>query len=285
MRRAIQMVLLTAGILLSTNLSAQTAVRYFQKGPIYEYRIKLLELVLQKTRTTDGEATAAAIGPDVTQTRGLEMLGSGQIDVATLGTTLEREARFLPIKVDILRGVLGYRIFLIDGRAQARFEQVHTLEDLRRWKAGFGSQWADIAILQENRLPVNGVADAALLIPMLMGGRFDYFPRGINEAWVELQANHRQYPRLTVEHSLALFYPYPVYFFVRKDNTRLADRIQRGLDAALKDGSFKALFQKYHKDLLRKTALGRRRIFTLTNPDLPSDTPKIDTSWWLPAAF
>ena len=86
---------------------------------------------------------------------------------------------------------------------------------------------------------------------------------------------------LTVEPTLALYYPLPVYFFVARDNTALAERLQRGLQRALTDGSLKALFLQYHGSLLRQVQLDKRRLFRLNNPGLPPGTPVPDTHWWL----
>jgi ABC-type amino acid transport substrate-binding protein len=261
--------------------AAEERVRYFQKGQIYDYRIRLLELVLEKTRADYGLARAIPIPEDVTQARGLEMIQAGTVDIATLGTSIEREAEYLPVRIDILRGMLGYRVFLIRSDRQKDFLGAKDIEGLRRFRAGFGSQWADMDILKANRLPVEGVANSSTLIPMLAGGRIDYYPRGINEAWVELSENRAAYPQLAIESGLALFYPYPVYFFVRKDNARLAERIRRGLEAALRDGSFKELFLRCHGELIAAARLGERRLIRLENPALPKGTPPVDTGWWL----
>jgi hypothetical protein len=209
------------------------------------------------------------------------MLQSGDVDIVSLGTSADLESRFLPVRIDILRGLLGYRVFLIRAARQAEFSAVKTLDDLRRFTAGFGAQWGDFPILRENRLGVEGLADAGSIIPMLVAGRVDYFPRGINEAWVELNANRAKYPGLAVEQDLALFYPFPVYFFVKKGNTLLADRIGRGLKLALADGSFRNLFLQYHRNMIEVAKLSGRRVFRLTNTTLPEGTPDIDTSWWL----
>ena len=268
-------------LVVTSGVFGQTRIQYFQKGGIYEYRIKLLELVLAKTAASDGPMVAVALEEDVTQARGLTMLKEGTIDIVSLGTTLEREANYLPVKIDILRGILGYRVSLITKDMQSEFEKIRTLNDFNKFKAGFGAQWGDMAILRENKLNVDGITDAAAIIQMLSAKRIDYFPRGINEAWVELEANKDKYPNLAVESSTAFFYPFPVYFFVNKDNTKLANRIERGLKIALADGSFKELFLKYHKDILAKVNMPRRRLFILSNSTLPTGTPPVDTSWWL----
>jgi hypothetical protein len=86
---------------------------------------------------------------------------------------------------------------------------------------------------------------------------------------------------LAVEQKLAIYYPYPVYFFVNKHDYDLAGRIQYGLDQALKDGRFKDLFLYHHQDLLTQLNFAERRIFNFNNPSLPSDAKATNKSWWL----
>jgi len=116
---------------------------------------------------------------------------------------------------------------------------------------------------------------------MLKLKRFDYFPRGINEAWNEIDKKGVNYPELMVEERTALYYPYPVYYFVNKENRELAARIEKGLKIALADGSFKDLFFESHSEIINKANLDDRIIFKLQNPTLPEGTPEPDTSWWL----
>lgn len=259
---------------------SENTLVYYQKGGVYEYRVKLLELALEKTKETDGKGSAVPFTGEVTQARGLAMLQEGLIDIVSLGTTKEWESQFTPIKIDILRGILGYRVCLINADRQKDFVKVQTIEDMRHFTGGFGEQWSDIAILRENKLLVEGVTNTSSILPMLVVNRFDYFPRGINEAWVEFEANKEKFPSLAVETHIAFFYPFPVYFFVKKGNTLLADRIRRGLNTALKDGSFKKLFLRYHKDIISKANLDNRKIIRMSNSTLPDGTPSVDTSWW-----
>jgi len=115
---------------------------------------------------------------------------------------------------------------------------------------------------------------------MLVAGRFDAFPRGLNEANRELEERKQSYPQLAVEQGKALFFQYPVYFWVRKENMALARRIERGLKAALAEGSFRKLFESYHAAEIDMLAKSRRQVIRLANPVLPPGTPEVDTRWW-----
>lgn len=261
-------------------------IKHFQTDIRYEYRYNLLRLALQKTTATDGPLTLEALPYKVTQKRGLAFLMDGGVDVVSLATNIDREKQMLPIRIPILRGLLGYRVFLIHDKSKEKFKQVEVLDNLKdQFVAGFGIHWADYKILKANNIPVETSAIYKNLFDMLMAGRFDYFPRGINEAWNEVKRFGSQYPDIAVEDNIAFFYPYPTYFFVRKNNFKLAGRIERGLKLALEDGSFKKLFMDYHQDMINQAQLSDRLMFTLNNPNLPPGTPKIDSSWWLPQAM
>ena len=258
------------------------ALRYFQQDARYAYRTALLQLLLDKT----AEQGACDLSPQfttVTQDRGLALLQEGRIDVVSMPTTLQRERDLRAIRFDILRGLLGYRVLLIRKQQQEAFAAVRSLAELRQFRLGFGMHWADLPLLQYNGFRVMATPHYESLFAMLARGRFDGFPRGLNEAWQELGEQQGNYPDLMVEPTIALHYPWPVYFFVRKDNQRLAERLQLGLQRAQADGSLHQLFMQHHGQLLQQAQLTKRRLFLLSNPTLPPGTPKSDTSWWLPA--
>ena len=255
-------------------------VRYFQTEARYAYRTAVLQLLLEKT-ADEGPCAPQPVFAGVTQDRGLALLQEGRVDVATLPTTMERERALRAVRFDILAGLLGYRVLLIDQHQLPAFARVTTLAELRHFSLGCGSQWADLPLLQANGFDVVSAPHYESLFGMLVRGRFDAFPRGLNEAWLELKEQQARFPTLTVEPTLALYYPWPVYFFVARDNTALAERLQRGLQRALTDGSLKALFMQYHGSLLRQVQLDKRRLFRLNNPGLPPGTPVPDTHWWL----
>lgn len=280
--------LLTSALMLwaSNALSAPVVIRYFQTDLRYQYRIELLQLALQKTQSSDGDFVLKPVltQDPMTQARGLDYLEKGHtVDVAFLPTNQAREQQFLAIRIPILQGILGYRVLMVHKDHLPLFANIHNINELTaRFRAGFGTQWADLAILKENGLSVTPVVKYDGLFKMLEKQRFDYIPRGINEAWQELITFADDCPNLAIAPSIALYYPYPVYFFVNKHNTALANRIERGLNIALRDGSFRKLFLRYHQDDILRADLRHRKIFKLSNPTLAEGTAEPDTSWWLP---
>ena len=260
--------------------AGETTIRYFPAGPIYEYRWKLLELVLAQTQNADESLRLLPYPEDITQNRGMQLLQSGAIDVIALGTNAERESQMRPIKIDILRGIVGFRIFVIRAADQARIARMDEQTLRQHLVFGLNSQWADLPIMRVNGFAVETSSSYEKLFGMLTAGRFDAFPRGLNEAARELNERKQSYPELAVEQTKALFFPYPVYFWVSRENTALAQRIERGLKRSLADGSFRQLFEAYHATEIAMLAREKRLVIRLANPILPAGTAPPDTRWW-----
>lgn len=263
--------------------ATKLVLHYIPGGEIYEYRWKLLELSLNHTRATDGPFEMAIYDGklgEVSQSRSIVLLKTGNIDVLTFGSNKERETELRPIKIDILHGMLGYRILLIRKEDEAKFAAIAPNNLSQQISLGFNSQWADLDILTSNGFKVVTSAGYDNLFHMLAAGRFDAFPRGLNEAAREIEDRKQELPTLTMEKTLALFANYPVFFWVRKNDTALADRIERGLKLSLMDGSFRQLFQHYYAREIEQVKQEKRRVLKLNNPSLPADSPAPDTSWW-----
>lgn len=194
-------------------------------------------------------------------------------------TTVERERRLLPVRIPTRRGLLGYRLLLIQRERQAEFREVRSLSDLRRFRIGQGAAWSDTEILRSQG-PFVETGGYEGLFRMLAAGRFDCLPRGINEVFTELSARQAEWPQLALEESLVLHYPMPYYFFFNKASSALAVRVEKGLRLMLKDGSFERHFWEHHGAALRQACLGERRVIRLQNPLLPPKTPLQQPALW-----
>ncbi|MGF6918482.1 substrate-binding periplasmic protein [Paraburkholderia sp. 40] len=240
-----------------------------------DYALQLLQLALSKT--SSAYRIQAAAFP-MTQEREVRELEAGRtIDVAPIPSSIEREARLLPIRIPINKGMLGWRLGLIRKGDQGLFAGVNTLEDLKRVRLAQGGDWPDTQILRANGLNVITALNYEGLFKMLIVRRFDYFPRSVMEIWDE-QANNAD--TLEVEPHLALHYFYDAYFMVNRKNTRLAQDIREGLEKAIADGSLDKLFQQYNGDRLRKAHLETRTVIELKNPLLTPGTPSDRPELW-----
>ncbi len=269
-----------AALLLTASAWAQTTILY-EKGPT-DYETALLDLALAHTTEDFGAYRLVDWGQDVTEDRAVISLLQGDFDVTFMVLSPEREQALLPVRIDLTRGIQGYRVFLIRRDREAEFASVKNLDELRsRFTAGFGAQWADLPVLVSNGFRVETAAKGSALYPMLQNRRFDFFPRGINEIWDNLHQYAAEAPDMAVEAHLALYYPIVECFVVAPSRADLARRIETGLKRALADGSMKRLFFQFHGELIRRADIAGRTMFTLQNPSLPRGGPTVDRSWWL----
>jgi ABC-type amino acid transport substrate-binding protein len=239
------------------------------------YTQRLLELVLQRAYLT----YRVELNPvRMQQGRAIVRLKSGDgIEVLSTMTSLEREQEMQPIRIPIDKGLIGWRLLLINKSQAAKFKSVATLDDLRKLTAGQGADWPDTRIMRANGLNVYGTSNYDSLFNMLESERIDYFPRSVTEIWAELDVYQQ---RLTVEPSIVLHYSTAIYFFVRKGNTRLATDIREGLEKMIADGSFEKMFDEYFGDTIRRTRFKDRRVFELNNPLMPTDMPVGRKNLW-----
>ncbi len=228
------------------------------------YFPQLLRLALEKTRATDGPFEISHYKHPLSSLRQIaELKKSGAVNLMWDGTNREREAELLAVRISLLRELNDYRVFLIRAEDQGRFRAVRSLDDLRQMRAGAGVNWPSTEILRANGLPVATSITFENLFAMLRVKRFDYMPRGVYEAFYEQRTHASE--GIVIEKTIFLHYHVPFYFFVSRDNPALADRIERGLNLALKDGSFDALFNSFpsFKSGLAEIKAKRRRVFEL----------------------
>lgn len=248
----------------------------------FDYGISLLTSVLTKTIATYGSFNIQpAKGMNVG--RAIEFLKTDDaqaVNVIWTTSSTERERSLIPIRIPIRKGLLGYRIFLINKADQTKFSNIQTLEELKKLRVGQGHIWNDVKVFKENSFSIVTGPSYEGLFRMLIEGRFDYFSRGINEAPSEYEARKDRYPNLSLEDSILLYYPWPKYFFTSKENPKLAQRIEQGLKMMIQDGSFEELFLKYHKEDIKRVNLQERKLFRIANPLLPDTAPLDQEDLW-----
>lgn len=245
------------------------------------YYLGLLTMALEKTRDTHGDFVLVSSDLKMQQGRALNELKIGtNIDVVWSMSTQAREAQLLPVRIPLLKGLLGHRIFIIRKDDEEKFSHISTARQLKQLVAGQGHDWPDTGILRANGFPVMASPTYEGLFDMLAHERFDYMPRGIQEPWSEL-SSHKSLDFI-VEQSLLLKYRAPIYFFVNIKNSELAKRIEKGLRIAINDGSFDEYFYNCpsNKQVFKLATFDKRKIFELENPYLSAKTPIDDDRLW-----
>lgn len=240
------------------------------------YPVAVLHLALGKAGVA-AEIVPAAVPME--QGRAIRALAAGRlIDVLWTVSTPERERQLRPVRVPIDRGLIGWRVLLVERSALPRFRGVEDVGGLARLVGAQGHDWPDLAILRANGLEVLASPHYASLFDLLARGRIDYVPRGVGE--VRPEASARAAMGIVIEPNLLLHYPSALYFFVHPDNVALAAQLDRGLRLAHEDGSLGALFEQAFGEDLAALHLARRQRITLANPLLPAGTPLSHPGWW-----
>lgn len=245
-----------------------------------DYFTTLLVMALEASKADNEEIDIIFSPRDYSQARWINMLQNDKSNfVIWTMTDKEREQQLRPIRIPLFKGLFGYRVLLIRKQEQARFDQVKTIADLATFLGGQGTHWPDTLILQANGLRLTTAETTESLFRMINAKRFDYFPRGISEAWFELL--QRKETSLVVEENMLIYYPTAIYFFVNKNNEALAQRIEKGMETLIDNGKFDQFFYNHPRVSSGLDRLKNRHIIRLKNPYLPVETPVNNPRYWI----
>jgi len=246
---------------------------------------KILRQALERTRQSFGDYEIRQAQISLRQRRQIQALTQGgrEIDVALLPVLPGvGESAVIPVRIPVVGGLWGYRVLLIRGDRQTRFDAVRDLEDLRKLTIGQSWFWPDKDILEKAGLTVVTGEAYEGLFKMLANSRFDAFSRGITEAEPEFRAREKRLPELAIERHILLHYPMPEYFWFADDATGrlLAQRIQEGLLAMVADRSLCRMVEETFGESLRSLDLDQRTLIEIPNPLLGAADHLDDRSFW-----
>lgn len=242
-----------------------------------EYPLALLTLALEKTGVKYSLMPSDRI---MLQGKALRQLRENrEVNVVWSMTDSQREKDLLPIRIPLAKGLIGWRVFLINELNEGRFYAGMSKNELLKLVPISGEEWPDTKILQANGFNVFTVPSYGNAADVLETNKADFFPRSVMEVLNELNVGELP-AEVTLEKNLAIYYPTALYFFVNKGNTTLARLIETGLQMAIEDGSFDALFMSTYEDSLKQLDLPNRTTIVLENTLLPAQTPLQEESLW-----
>lgn len=242
-------------------------VRYYDRGEKdarHAYKFELIRAILESTRTEFGEYVIIPFAEEPSAKRQSLLISEGKILNllwAAPGTAIA-EGEVISIPVDILRGLLGYRVCLIN---PANFPQA-PIKSLSQLQIGQGLNWADIEVYKYNGITPKQGPTFESLFEMLAAKRYHCLPLGADEAMYTWREKKALYPFLTLEPDLLIYYDYPIYLHISKRVPRLAARVELGLKKLQANGEFDRLFTKHHATDLAELNLKRRKVFCLRSP-------------------
>jgi hypothetical protein len=233
------------------------------------YADRLLDLALALSRDKYGPYSVVQQREEtVIRRQLLELAKGGSLSVAVAMPTQEWLDGALPVRVPIMRGLASFRFFLGRQSEQPLYASIRTVNDLRALSIGQGPGWSTAKILEDNHFKVVYGGAHPTLIPMLHSGRFQLLMRSVYEVEPELRAQREAHPDLTIVDDFAVFTYMPMYFFVAKDQPRLAERLAYGLKKAYANGQLDQLFQRYFGDSLKLLKNKKVRFLHLPNTNI-----------------
>jgi len=245
--------------------------------------ISLMHEALKKTEYKYGPFVIMPANVNANYKRAIQMIREeDRITVAWFDTTKQLEQTLLPIFIPIQKGIVGYRVLLIRSEDKDKFVDVGSVEELRKYKNGLVSGWVNEAVMTANELPYVTGINYEDLFKMLAVGRFDYFSRGLVEAFTELEDRVEEFPDLMVEQHIVLHYEKPMYLFTSKKRPELNKRLSEGLMMIIEDGSYGKIFCRFHGESIRKANLSERVFFRLKSDLLLPSAPKEKKFWFDP---
>lgn len=234
-----------------------------------EYSRALLQQVMERTVPQFGSYTIDYADAHMERPRLLEALKQGAlVNVTAYPADAKWLKALLSVPVPTDMGLQSWRIALIDARQQDKMRKLALPDGLKQLTAGVGTVWVTRASLRDNGFRHVTGSNYSGLFDMLMAGRFDYFPRGVNEIFQEYDLRRAAFPQLAVEDSIVLHDQIPSLFFVSPRHPRLHQRISAGMEMLLQDGTLERFVLLHHRAFLQRAKLCKRRRIELPNRDI-----------------
>lgn len=231
----------------------------------FSFQIKLLKSLLEKAGRSDLSNNLTMI-PEINLIRSFEELKKGRLDIAILTSHNKHNQAegIYPVFYPIRKGILGYRVFLINASNSGLLKKVSTIEDLKKYSFGFSSTWADFDIYKHNRFKIIDFYNYEPSFKMLEKKRFQLFPRSILEVSDEFNFRKKNF-EITIDKHVLLHYPVADMYYT--NNKDLKETLEKGFKAMHKDGSWDELLKTYYSKELQGLKLKERKLIKLSTPE------------------
>lgn len=176
------------------------------------------------------------------------------------------------IEIPFLSNALGLRIFLMRNNNIETFNQVETLDDLRKFKAGIGHTWAEKTIFNAQKIPFEEALLISSLLPMLEKQRFDYLAISALDDTESMGLSKQS--NIQAINNLMLYYPIPVRLYISGKYSKLAARLKMGLDRFIENGEANLLVKSVFSDNAVLQGDELVRLLVIPNPQYNEDENK-----------
>jgi ABC-type amino acid transport substrate-binding protein len=263
---------------------AQLNIRYIApfnaKDEIKSYSIQMLKQVCQVLKRDFTGCRMIPVTIPMLQQRQLKSLTQDKLDIVWTVTTTERERNYRAIRIPLMKGLIGYRIAVTNDKNLAHFSDLTKLPIIKKLSIAQGHDWPDTQILRANGFSVIEITQFNQIYPNVSRGAYDFTLRGVLEVYPEFE--DIRYKNIHIDQNLLFKYPSALYFFVRKDDKKLAEAIEAALIVMIREGTFDQLFNQFndHKTLLEQANLQQRQVIELKNSVNFSDMPTGFDPWY-----
>lgn len=212
--------------------------------------------------------------------RDVDMLRFDELSVVWQPTSRKLENQLLAIRIPIAKGLLGHQSVVIKKQRLAEFELDNQRKLLETMTFGISRNAEDKQIYLSAGLTGVYSSNEKTLIHMLEGDRFDYLPTDTHTAHKLVSDNPNL--NLVIVPDLVVSFVKPIYFFVNKNNTQLANFLSERLEQMVNDGTLDELLmqQSFAAYTINKLSNDKLVAIELNNPVLPDETPVADSRYW-----
>ncbi|WP_143870402.1 transporter substrate-binding domain-containing protein [Catenovulum sediminis] len=181
---------------------------------------------------------------------------------------LDQENKIL-IPIPLMQGLLGTRLMIINERDRVKFATIKTKAQLQALYSGIPAGWADAKLFRANNFNVNETGTFDDILLRLKRKQFDYFALGANEIESVYEQRVTAKENLIIEPTLALYYPFPVVFYVNPNRAELAQQLRASLHQLVQNETLNKIFARYFAQIQERLNLTERKFIHLENPLLP----------------
>lgn len=260
----------------SISLTSPSGVSQIRKDYIYDIFVAALKHSNQNSNSDKVTVIPTSAGYSAST----YAVQHDQADVTYFPTNIKAEQQLIPIRIPLYKGLMGYRILVIQKEYQARFDKFTSLAQLKAIPQGAGTRWRTTKIFEHHDFNYITADRTSSLLKMLDANRFLYTTRGLIEVPETISALQSVHTNLKIEDSQVIYTELPVYFFVAKHRTDLATKIQDGLNHIVENGEFDKIFDRFFNTIPTSLNLDKRTIHHIENPFLSDETKTNAKSFW-----
>lgn len=244
--------------------------------------VDLIKLILSKDPSAPKAYELVLVEePGIRISREELLIEHGYADLMWSGTSGHLEKALIPVRIPVLGGLLGYRVSIIKRDSLDVFER-SGLSEIKKLTVCQAAHWPDSDIFKQNDFQIITPTSIESILKMLNNGKCDYFPRGIHEAYHELQLAKAEYSEFMIYDDTLIHYPFPSYIFVDIRKPELADFLERNFLAAIADLSYLNLMKSHEltKHIFPLKKWQNKNFIKLKNLSLPPLTPLNKPELW-----